>query len=91
MTTQHKNDGNEMAELNRAAKNAKSRAVELLVDAAARAYRADDSVDATRAAERLRMRGLRYDDILRLVAERLGKTQAEILPVWDSLMDDALA
>jgi len=91
MTTQHINDENEMAELNRAAKNAKFRAVELLIDAAACAYRAGDAASASVAAERLRIRGLRYDDILRLVAERLGMTQAEILPAWDSLMDDALA
>lgn len=62
---------------------------DMLVDAAARAYRAEDAASASVAAESLRMRGLRYDDILRLVADRLGMTQAEILPVWDSLMDEA--
>lgn len=62
-----------------------------LIDAAARAYRAEDAASASLAAETLRTRGLRYDDILRLVAERLGMTQAEILPVWDSLMDEDLS
>lgn len=68
-----------------------SRMDAILIDAAARAYRAEDAASASVAAERLRMRGLRYDDILRLVAERLGKTQEEILPVWDSLMDEDLS